>query len=304
MISFLKIRIGLSLNSLFILAWLCCTIDSSGQQKVIALYNGPAPGSENWNWEEKEFFVKTPLNANVAYNVSKPTLTVFTPDSANGAAIIICPGGALRVLNIETEGSIIAKELNKKGITAFVLRYRLMRSITDDPWQETINSLKDTAKFRADNGSVVRQMVREDATTAMKYVREHAAEYKIDESRIGVIGFSAGGSLAVRLSLNEKPEARPAFVAFIYSVFNPSAYPAVPPNAPPAFIACATDDVLAASTNSAALYNAWIASKNSAELHIYTKGGHGLRGSVAAKNWINRFIEWLDELGMFSPRLK
>ncbi len=120
-------------------------------QQQIPLYNGPAPGSENWSWEEKRFFVKTPLNANIVYNVTKPTLTAYIPESANGTAVIICPGGALRVLNIETEGSFIAKELNKKGITAFVLKYRLVQTFSDDPWEEAVQSLKDTSRKNRDN---------------------------------------------------------------------------------------------------------------------------------------------------------
>lgn len=284
----------------------------TAQQKTIQLYTGVAPGTENWNWEEKEFFVKDtatilirgskffipPLNGNIAYNVTKPTLTVYSPDAANGTAIIICTGGGLRFINIDNEGSRVAKELNKKGITVFVLKHRLIRSMTDNPWQETLNSLGDTAKFRADNGIIVRRMAHEDAMTAITYVRNHAAEFKIDPSRVGIIGFSGGGSLAFNLSINEQLAARPNFSAFIYSVLSQNV---IPSNAPPAFIACATDDILAASTYSTNLYNSWIASGSSAELHVYAKGGHGLRGSPAANNWIIRFMEWLVTQGFIKP---
>ena len=288
---------------------------SSAQQKIIPLYNGAAPGSENWNWEEKTFFVKDtttvlvrgskffvpPQNGNIVYNVTKPALTVFSPDSANGSAIIICTGGGLRVINIDNEGSRVATELNKKGITVFVLKHRLIRSMTDNPWQETLSKLGDTAKFRADNGIIVRQMANDDAMTAITYVRNHAAEFKIDPSRVGIIGFSGGGSLALSLSINEKSESRPNFSAFIYSVYRPNEN-TIPTNAPPAFIACATDDILAPSTNSTNLYNAWVASKNSVELHIYSKGGHGLRGSAESRNWITRFTEWLGAQGFLKMK--
>src|SRR5881392_4453073 len=102
------------------------------QQKVIQLYNGAAPGSEKWNWEEKENN-KNMWSTKVVYNVSHPTLTVFTPDAsvANGTAVIICPGGAFHALSINSEGSEVAKWLNKKGVTAFVLKYRLVHSLTD-----------------------------------------------------------------------------------------------------------------------------------------------------------------------------
>ncbi len=278
------------------LFFLCVALSNhiNGQQKVIQLYNGTAPGSETWNWEEKEFFVKTPLNANVAYNVTKPTLTVFTPDSANGTAIIICPGGGLRVLNIETEGSLVAKELIKKGITVFLLKYRVVRSTTDDPWQEAVKSLKDTSQLKRDNNALIIKLATEDALTAITYVRTHAAEFKIDPTRVGAVGFSGGASLVLNLSTNEQSGTRPDFSAFIYSVYRQKS---IPLKAPPAFIACATDDILAPSINSTNLYNAWVAAKNSAELHIYATGGHGLR-TYPGNTWILRYLDWLKLQGL------
>jgi len=175
----------------------------AAQQKVIPLYSGAAPGSENWDWEEKEFLAGAPMNAKVAYNVVKPTLTVFIPDSPNGTAIIICPGGALRVLNIEHEGSKVAKELNKRGITVFMLKYRLVRTTTEDPFQEALNSLKDTSKLKRDNNTLISKLANDDAMTAITYARKNAAELKIDSSCVGMIGFSGGGSLVLNLLINE-----------------------------------------------------------------------------------------------------
>lgn len=278
-----------------------CTINA--QQKVIPLYDGPAPKSENWNWEEKEFLAGPPMNATVAYNVSKPTLTVYTPEPAvaNGIGIIVCPGGGFRVLNIEHEGIKIAKELNKKGITVFVLKYRLVKSNTNDPWQEMMNSMKDMGKFRQENMEV-KSMAIFDAETAMQYVRKHAVEYNLHADRIGVIGFSAGGSLAISLSLNDRPEIKSDFSGFLYSTISTNDNINVPANAPPVFIACATDDVLASTSNSIHLYNAWLASKRPVELHIFAKGGHGLKGSAPASNWIHRFTEWLDVQVLQKPK--
>ncbi|MEO7393410.1 MAG: alpha/beta hydrolase [Chitinophagaceae bacterium] len=274
----------------------------AAQQKVIQLYNGVTPGSENWNWKEQEIFVKNPLNAKVAYNISKPTLTVFTPDSAkaNGTAVIIFPGGGFHVLNIETEGAYVAKELNKKGITAFVLRYRVVQSVTDNPWQEMMSSMKDREKF-LQKISIVSNMAKDDAAAAIIYVRQHAAAYKIDSKKIGIIGFSAGGGLAIQLSLINNESTRPDFAGFIYSVFNAKESPPVPDSASPVFIACATDDILASPSNSINLYNAWLEKKRPAELHIYAKGGHGLRAGNAG-SWLNRFEEWLYVQGFINPK--
>ena len=99
-------------------------------QKVIPLYNGAAPGSENWNWEEARQdsnLFKTPI----VYNVSHPTLTVYQPESTapkTNTAVIIAPGGGFHLLSINSEGIDVAKWLNKKGITCFVLKYRMVHS--------------------------------------------------------------------------------------------------------------------------------------------------------------------------------
>ena len=256
---------------------------------------GLAPGSENWNFSEGEVFVGTPMNAKVAYNISNPTLVVYEPDSANGTAVIVCPGGSYHVLNIEHEGTNIARELNKKGITVFLFKYRLVRSVTNDPWREMMEARKNMDSLQK-KMAPLRAMAITDLNSAITYVRKHASEYKIDSNKIGVMGFSAGGFLAANVAYNFTPEARPNFVAPIYSVITGIANRSVKPDAPALFIAAATDDALAPVTNSVNLYTDWIAAKRSAELHLYSKGGHGLRGAPAS-TWINRFTEWLAEQG-------
>jgi len=264
------------------------------QQEVINLYKGTAPGSESWNWTEKETS-NTPIKLKVIYNITTPTLTFFPADSstANGSAIIICPGGGFRVLNIEHEGINVARELNKKGVAVFILKYRLVKSNTETPWEEMINNMKDMPKFRQNNLDVLNLATR-DAETAMRYVKNNTDKYHIDKNKIGIIGFSAGGALAIRLSLSEQVDIIPDFSGFIYSTFNPNDYNTPTGITPPAFIACATDDMIASPSNSIELYNLWINNKRPAELHIFTKGGHGLRGSVSSKNWIHRFTDWLN----------
>ena len=96
-------------------------------QQVIQLYNGKAPGSEKWNWDERE--IKVDIGT-LLFDVSKPSLTVFVPANPNGIAMIVAPGGAFHALAYDLEGTEVAKRLNAKGITAFVLKYRLVH---DDP---------------------------------------------------------------------------------------------------------------------------------------------------------------------------
>jgi acetyl esterase/lipase len=277
------------------------TMGLVAQQPVIPLYKGPAPGSENWDWEEAKAMSDkpAPVKFPIAYNISKPSLTLFPPDSvsANGTAIIVCPGGALGVLNVETEGRRIAEKLAKKGITVFLLKHRVIHSKTSEPWNETISRMGDTAKFRADGGQEVRLMARADAVAAMQYVRQNAAKYNIDQKKIGFIGFSSGAGLAMHVVTGEL-KARPDFAGFIYCG---KLTPDISSDAPPAFIVSATDDALAAPTNSINLYNAWIEKKRPAELHLYAKGGHGLWGAPA-NTWIYRFEEWLEAQGFLEER--
>jgi acetyl esterase/lipase len=278
------------------------TVALVAQPRVVPLYNGPAPGSEKWDWEEGKALSDkpAPVKFPIAYNITKPTLTIFSPDSlpGNGTAIIICPGGALGVLNVETEGRAIAEKLAKKGITVFLLKHRVIRSKTAEPWNETISRMGDTAKFRADGGNEVRLMARGDALTAMLHVRQNAAKYNIDQNKIGFIGFSSGAGLALHVVTGERKEARPNFAAFIYGGrLTPDSLS----EAPPAFIVSATDDALSKPLNSINLYKAWIENKRPAELHLYAKGGHGLWGAPA-NTWLLRFEEWLEVQGFLPAR--
>jgi acetyl esterase/lipase len=277
-------------------------LTTKAQQKTIPLYNGPAPGSESWDWEEgKSLSDKpAPVKFPIAYNITKPSLTLFLPDSlsANGTALIICPGGAFGVLNVETEGRAIAEKLAKKGITVFLLKHRVIRSKSSEPWNETISRMRDTAKFRAEGGHAVRMMAGADAVAAMQHVRQNAAKYNIDQNKIGFIGFSSGAGLALHVVTGELKEARPNFAAFIYGGrLTPDSLS----EAPPAFIVSATDDALSNPLNSINLYKAWIENKRPAELHLYAKGGHGLWGAPA-NTWIYRFEEWMEKLGFLETK--
>ncbi len=296
----------------FVLLFLFIMIASFtiGQQKVIQLYNGVAPGSENWNWEEKE--TTNPMNYKIVYNVVKPSLLVFSPDSPNGTAVILCSGGGNQVINIEHEGIDVANELNKKRITVFVLKYRVIRSSTDDPWQEVLNNLKevftilkdtatnnlkDTSAYRKKTAEV-RELAFDDLKTAMNYVRKNATAHRVDPNKIGVVGFSGGANMATRLSMYDKPETRPDFIGLIYGggpFIRSVKAENIPTTTPRAFIACAADDSMAAS-NSMKMYAAWNAAKIPAELHIYSKGGHGLRFAPGS-TWTHRFEEWLKNEG-------
>jgi acetyl esterase/lipase len=268
------------------------------QEKVIPLYLGAAPGSESWTQQEKEN--RTNLwQTRVVFNVAKPTLTVFpaAPAKANGTAVIICPGGGFFALSIDSEGFDVARWLAAKGVTCFVLKYRLVECKTDDPTQELTTKWANLAEIVAP----VIKLALTDGKAAVGYVRQHAAEYGVKPDRIGIMGFSAGGTVTAAVAYNYSPETRPNFVAPIYLQYEWVPKPdAVPADAPPMFILAATDDPLGLAPHSVNLYRDWTAAGKSAELHLFSKGGHGFgmrKQKVATDHWIERFAEWLEVLG-------
>jgi acetyl esterase/lipase len=274
------------------------TVTALGQDKVIRLYDGPAPGSESWKQEEKENRANS-WNTRVVYNVAQPTLTVFPADPAKavGTAAIVCPGGGFFALSIDSEGFDVARWLAARGVTCFVLKYRLVECKTDDPTAEIMTHV-------ADLGDVVAPVVKlamADGQAAVGYVRRHAADYGIKPDRIGLIGFSAGGTVVGSVACNYTPETRPDFVAPIYLQYDWVPKPGgVPADAPPLFILAATDDPLGLAPHSVRLYNDWTAAKKSAELHLLSKGGHGFgmrKQNLPSDRWIERFADWLDAQG-------
>ena len=184
-------------------------------QDVIPLYPGIAPGSTQQNYPEKQYY-STVWHTDVVTNVTQPTLTVFKPSLAlkNGTAIVICPGGGFMALSIASEGTDVAKYLAARGVTAFVLKYRVAHT-GEDATQEFMTLYADKQKFDETVKSVEPLAVA-DGLAAVTYVRQHAPEWGISPDRVGIIGFSAGGFVTAEVALHYSPQGRPAFVAPIY----------------------------------------------------------------------------------------
>jgi acetyl esterase/lipase len=278
------------------------------QQKVIQLYNGAAPGSESWNWDEQLIdSSQNMFRTNIIYNVSKPTLTVYAPDPsvANGTAIIICPGGGFHLLSINTEGIYVANWLAKRGVTCFVLKYRLVHSTTNNPIQDMMDMINKKETSDEETKNVIAMGVS-DGREAIAYVRKHASEYNISPDKIGIIGFSAGGTVAASSAFNYTADNKPDFVAPIYAYVPPELMGAdVAADAPPMFLTVATDDQLGLTSSSIDLYNKWFTSKHSVELHVYATGGHGFGMRVQhipTDTWIDRFGDWLNLKGYLQAK--
>jgi acetyl esterase/lipase len=279
---------------IFLLLLMATVSIAYAQPTVIQLYEGKAPGSENWGWQEK--------GNDIVYNVTQPTLTYFPADlaTANGTAVIIAPGGAFHILSFVNEGTDVAKWLNAKGVAAFVLKYRLVHSLTDDPSNEMKPLMSDRKALDAVNAPVVK-LAMMDGLNAVAYVRSHATEYKINPNGIGFMGFSAGGTVTMSVIYNAEDSNRPNFIAPIYAYTGLAIGDSVPKQETPAFIVAATDDQRGLASHSVGIYSKWIAAKQPAELHMYEKGGHGFgmrKHNIPTDTWIERFGDWLDQRGL------
>lgn len=246
--------------------------------------------------------------------VNDPTLTISLPDAdkANGTAVIICPGGALISLSWQSEFQDIARWLNARGIAAIGLKYRLRNGFPDMskvdttkgmPRRITVTEFAEIKNANA-NPSVLKggdpeiDNALNDALKAMEIVKAHAKEWGIDESKIGFMGYSAGGGVAVNATVKAGPELMPAFLCSLYGPALDDVV--VPKNAPKLFIGVHADHPSVAA-GCLALFMEWKKAGVDAELHIYgdkTGGLFGGAGPQADKNtpngaWQEAFYSWL-----------
>ena len=247
-------------------------------------------------------------------NVSRPTLTVFRPDpaKANGVGVIVCPGGGWRILAIEHEGLDVAHWLTERGYTAFLLKYRVMPTPVDpaefakasEAMSASLSAPRPAAKAPRRLGDLMRdaqtprarEAAAADGRGALALVRERAAEWGVKPDRIGMIGFSAGAFLTADVAMESGGEPL-AFVAPIYG--GETGGRPVPENAPPLFTVIAGDDRLLFKVVEG-LYADWSNADRPAELHIFTRGGHGFgmaRLGLPVDRWIDLFEAWLIDRG-------
>ncbi len=214
--------------------------------------------------------------------VTRPTIAIHLPPAelANGTAVIVAPGGGYRHLAIDKEGHDVARWLTTLGVAGIVLKYRVSR---------------DPAKI---DRAAVAAMALDDAKRAMKIVRNRAAEFNIRPERVGFMGFSAGGNLAINLGLGYDSETRPAFLGIIYGGA-PERFEFAA-DAPPAFILHAADDPTVPAANATRVFDSLRKNKISAELHIFAKGGHGFgirKKGAPTDAWPDRMRDWMETNG-------
>ena len=280
---------------------------SAGAEVVLPVWPGAAAGDFGTIGPER---VRAPAEAPTKdakwiTNVKEPTITIFrAPTNQNTRiAVIICPGGGYWNLAWDLEGEEVAKRLNEAGITSVVLKYRVPRRPGQPERLPAPGPLWD-------------------AQRTVSLVRSRAREWEIDPHKIGIIGFSAGGHLAVSTATHfdergyapidevDQVSCRPDFAGAIYPgyfieqaragveetkhVLAP--YIRIPKETPPIFLVHANDDPVAGSENCLAMYLGLKRANVSAELHLYAQGGHGFgvrKNGLPCSGWPERFIDWL-----------
>ncbi len=271
----------------------------------ILLYDGPAPGSEDWTNVERRYH--SPLwDTEVVTNVVAPSLTPVLPaDGGCGAAVIVAPGGAFVGLSIRSEGFDVAERIAAAGIAAFVLQYRLIPG-GEDPVAELVAKTAD-GSFDQVLGDMERvaPLAAADAEVATRLVRARAAEFGVDPARVGFMGFSAGGNVTMRVAHASDAAARPDFVAPIYATLRGIAAGEPPAGSGPMFLVAATDDGLGLAKDSVEIYERWRRAGVPVEMHLYAQGGHGFgmrTQHLPSDTWMDRFLEWFDAAGLRQPR--
>ncbi len=266
--------------------------------QVIPLHPGVAPGSEAWTHSESQRFSER-WGDDVVCNVTRPTLTVIppAPGTASGSALVICPGGGFHGLSMNMEGFRVAEWLAARGIACFILKYRLVHCPSGDAPAEM--EAKGWEQFGKDLQPIL-PLAAADGLAAIGLVRGRAKEFGIEPTRVGIIGFSAGGTVAASAAFSDDPASRPDFVAPIYPQYD-WAVKSAPPSAPmPMFIACATNDDLRLGPHSIRLYQDWVAAGHPTELHMYAAGGHGFgmrKQGLPSDGWIEAFGSWMSAQG-------
>ena len=276
---------------------------------VVNVWPGKTPGDVGISGKENSRMYQSALiggPTKLITNVTKPTLTIYQPpkEKNTGTAMLICPGGGYHDLFWELEGEEVAAWLNSQGMTGIILKYRCPRRPGDVRGEPPLGPLLD-------------------AQRAVSLVRSRAAEWGIDPKRIGMVGFSAGGHLALATATNfekrtyepidavDEASCRPDFAVLCYSGYlkakdkdevSPGIH--VPAGTPPIFLAHSTDDQISDVEHSVIMYLALKRAHIPTEMHVFATGNHdfGVRqNEKLPSSWTQLCLKWLRSQNLLKP---
>jgi acetyl esterase/lipase len=310
----------------FALAGLQYTMQGTAQQSSDArqhdnkaqtfhIWPGAAPGSEDATQVESTVAFPLKPGEHLVRNVTVPTLTLVRPakGAMSSTVVIIAPGGGFRFLSIDDEGYLVANWLAEHGITSFVLKYRVSK--TPDKDEDFIPSSPNPAKETPAEAlarwvSAMKNLPRLDAekegsqgiadgVQAVKFVRQHVAEFGVAPDKVVFLGFSAGAMVTTGTILQPDLTGQPNYAAPIYGApFGKM--PEIPTNLPPVFMAYAADDPIA-GTATERFFIALRQAKYNPELHVYSGGLHGFGMAhlgTTSDHWIQEFYWWMESNGL------
>jgi len=297
-------------TSVSLLVWFCLAGPVAAEPLVVELWPGKAPDEIGNIGPEKVIMspklskkqVEVTDSTRLVTNVTKPTITIYRPvkDKDTGAAMLICPGGGYWNLFWELEGEEVAAWLNSLGVTGIILKYRVPRRPDDTRGEPARRPLQD-------------------AQRAVSLVRSNAKKWGIDPKRIGMVGFSAGGHLAIATATSfekrtyetiddiDKISCRPDFAVLCYSGYlkakdkyelAPGLH--IPSGTPPVFLAHGGDDIISDPGHSVVMYLALKRPGIPAELHVYATAAHDFAArpsSHPCSTWTRSCAEWLRHQG-------
>ena len=264
-------------------------------------------------WSQKQYYLPTANPSDEEKD--KPMIEVYLPQQPNGCAVVLCPGGAMRWLSWESDVVKMASFLNEQGIAAIGLRYHLnktpmpqgtkMPPMVDVTHPEAFPQADANPMHTASGDSII-QLAALDAKAAIRMVRERADEWHISKDKIGFLGFSAGGGVAIAATMSADSMERPNFLC---ANFGPSLMPVtVPQDAPPLLIMTRSDHPNVAA-GLVALFMEWKKAGANAELHLYGdgKGPYELMpqtGETTTETWSSQMIHWLKAKGFLNMQMK
>ena len=275
--------------------------------EILAVWPSAPPGTESWTHEEIEYAAPFADQPDKQWrgirNVTQPSMTVYRPTAgrANGAGVVVCPGGGFHLLAYDYEGVDIAEWFAARGVTAFLLKYRVEPTPADPAEfadfgaRMAMSLFSDLPRWRKTLLPAQERAIA-DGCQALKVIRERAAEFGVEPGRVGMIGFSAGAGLTLGVAQAE-PADRPSFAVAVYGGDHRET--PIDATAPPLFLVVSENDPFQLAADNIRVYQRWIAGGASADLHIFSEGGHGYgmrQLGMTTDQWPDLLERWLRKL--------